>query len=195
MLQKSSAKMESMTYGYARVSTDDQNPALQLAALKSAGCKTVFKDDGLSGATTKRPALLRCLKRLEHGDTLIVWKLDRLGRSLRDLITMLDDLKQRGVKFHSLTEAIETETPTGRAMWQMIGVLAELERSLISERTHAGVKAAKGRGVKFGRKRKLTLQQLDHARDLLSKKNPLSRDEVAALFNVNRTTLYRALAP
>jgi DNA invertase Pin-like site-specific DNA recombinase len=186
--------MEGMKYGYARVSTDDQNTALQLAALKNAGCKTVFKDDGLSGATTKRPALLRCLKRLEHGDTLIVWKLDRLGRSLRDLITMLDDLKQRGVKFHSLTEAIDTETPTGRAMWQMIGLLAELERSLISERTRAGVKAAKGRGVRFGRKRKLTLQQLNHARDLLSKKNPLSRDEVAALFNVNRTTLFRALA-
>ena len=83
-----------MKYGYARVSTDDQNPALQLAALKKAGCKTIFKDDGLSGATTKRPALLRCLKKLEHGDTLIVWKLDRLGRSLRDLITMLDDLKR-----------------------------------------------------------------------------------------------------
>jgi len=83
-----------------------------------------------------------------------VWKLDRLGRSLRDLITMLDDLKQRGVRFHSLTEAIDTTTTTGRAMWQMIGVLAELERSLISERTRAGVKAAKGRGVKFGRKPK-----------------------------------------
>jgi DNA invertase Pin-like site-specific DNA recombinase len=114
-----------MKYGYARVSTDDQNPALQLAALEKAGCKTVFKDDGISGATTKRPALLRCLKKLEHGDTLIVWKLDRLGRSLRDLITMLDALKHRGVKFRSLTEAIDTETPTGRAMWQMIGVLAE----------------------------------------------------------------------
>src|SRR5579863_4697165 len=87
-----------MKYGYARVSTDDQTPALQLAALKKAGCKTIFKDDGLSGATTKRPALLRCLKKLEHGDTLTVWKLDRLGRSLRDLITMLDDLKHRGVK-------------------------------------------------------------------------------------------------
>jgi len=90
-----------MKYCYARVSTDDQNPALQLAALKSAGCQTVFKDDGLSGGTVKRLALLRCLKKLEHGDTLIVWKLDRLGRSLRDLITMLDDLKDRGVKFHS----------------------------------------------------------------------------------------------
>ena len=118
-----------MKYGYARVSTDDQIPALQLAALKKAGCKTIFKDDGLSGATTKRPALLRRLKKLEHGDTLTVWKLDRLGRSLRDLIATLDDLKKRGVKFRSLTEAIDTETPTGRAMWQMIGVLAGLERS------------------------------------------------------------------
>src|SRR6202521_962925 len=117
--------MPSMKYGYARVPTDDQIPALQPAALTKAGCKTVFKDDGRSGATTKRPALLRCLKKLESGDTLIVWKLDRLGRSLRDLITMLDDLRERGVKFRSLTEAIDTDTPTGRAMWQMIGVLAD----------------------------------------------------------------------
>ena len=145
-----------MKYGYARVSTDDQNPALQLAALKKAGCQSVLKDEGLSGATAKRPALLRCLKTLEHGDTLIVWKLDRLGRSLRDLIAMLDDLRARGVKFHSLTEAIDTTTPTGRTMWQMIGVLAELELSLSSERSRAGVKAAQRRGVKFGRKAKLT---------------------------------------
>ena len=130
-----------MKYGYARVSTEDQNPAMQLAALKKAGCKTVFKDE-VTGAHVKRPALTRCLKNLETGDTLIVWKLDRLGRSLRDLIHMLDDFKQQGIKFRSLTEAIDTETPTGRAMWQMIGVLAELERSLIVERTRAGVKAA-----------------------------------------------------
>src|ERR1700722_8394401 len=129
-----------MKYGYARVSTDDQNPALQLAALKKDGCKTIFKDAGLSGATTKRPALLGCLKKLEHGDTLTVWKLDRLGRSLRDLIIMLDDLKYRGVKFRSLTEAIDTETPTGRAMWQIIGMMAEYEHSLIAERTRAGVR-------------------------------------------------------
>ena len=87
-----------MKYGYARVSTEDQNPALQLAALKKAACRTVFKDEGISGATAQRPALVKCLKTLQAGDTLIVWKLDRLGRSLRDLIHMLDDLKQRGVK-------------------------------------------------------------------------------------------------
>jgi DNA invertase Pin-like site-specific DNA recombinase len=166
-------------YGYARVSTDDQSPALQLAALKNSGCKTIFKDAGLSGATAKRPALLQCLKKLEHGDTLTVWKLDRLGRSLRDLITMLDDLKQRGVKFRSLTEAVDTDTPTGRAMWQMIGVLAELERSLI-------------RGVKFGRKRKLTAQQIGHARKLIDAGE--RRADVATLLNVDRTTLYRAMS-
>jgi len=181
-----------MKYGYARVSTDDQTPALQLAALKKAGCKQIFKDDGLSGATTKRPALLRCMKKLESGDALIVWKLDRLGRSLRDLITILD-LKRRRVKFRSLTEHIDTNTPTGRAMWQMIGLLAELERSLISERTRAGVKAAQRRGVKFGRKRKLTPQQLDHARELIEK-GEHDRQGIADLFKVSRTTLYRALA-
>ena len=101
-----------MKYGYARVSTEDQNPAMQLAALKKAGCKTVFKDE-VTGAHVNRPALARCLKALETGDTLIVWKLDRLGRSLRDLIHMLDDFKQRGVKFQSLTGAIDTEAPTG----------------------------------------------------------------------------------
>jgi len=180
-----------MKYGYARVSTDNQSPAVQLAALKEAGCKTVF-DEGLSGATAKRPALLRCLKKLEHSDTLTVWKLDRLGRSLRYLIAMLDDLKRRGVIFRSFTEAIDTETPTGRAIWQMIGVLAELERSLISERTRAGVKAATDRGVKFGRKPKLTRQQIDHARKLIDEGE--RRVDVAALLNVDRATLYSALA-
>ena len=156
-----------MKIGYARVSTDDQTPFLQLAALKKAGCSKVFRDDGISGATTKRPALLRCLKSINAGDTLIVWKLDRLGRSVRDLIAMLDDLKERKIEFYSLTEAIDTKTRTGWAMWQMIGVLAELERSLISERTHAGVTAAQRRSVKFGRKAKLTRQQIAHARKLI----------------------------
>jgi DNA invertase Pin-like site-specific DNA recombinase len=180
-----------MKYGYARVSTDDQNPALQLAALKRAECEKVFRDDGLSGAIRNRPALLRCLKRLQRGDTLMVWKLDRLGRSLRDLITMLDDLKQRGVKFRSLTEHIDTDTPTGRAMWQMIGVLAELERSLITERTRAGITAARKRGVKFGRKPKLDAEQLEHAREMLDQGK--DRQRVARLLKVSRTTLYRAL--
>ena len=112
-----------MKYGYARVSTEDQNAAMQHTALTRAGCKTLFIDE-LSGAITKR-----------------------------DLIAMLDGLRDRGVKFRSLTEAIDTTTPTGRAMWQMIGVLAELERSLIVERTQAGMTEARRRGVKFGRRR------------------------------------------
>ena len=180
-----------MKYGYARVSTDDQNPALQLAALKKAACKTVFKDEGISGATTKRPALTRCLTTLQPGDTLIVWKLDRLGGSLRDLINMLDDLPARGVRFRSLTEAIDTETPPGRAMWQMIGVLAELERSLIVERTRAGVKAAQQRGVKFGRKPKLSTQQITHAQKLIDQGEPVP--VVARPLRVDRATVYRAL--
>src|SRR2546426_7099980 len=181
-----------MKYGYARVSTDDQNTALQLAALKKAGCKQVFKDEGLSGATTKRPALIRCLKALRPGDTLIVWKLDRLGRSLRDLITMLDELRTQGVKFRSLSEHIDTETAAGRAMWQMIGVMAEMERSMIAERTRAGVKAAKSRGVKFGRKPKLMPPQITHARQQIDQGRTVK--EVAALLNVHRMTISRALA-
>src|ERR1039458_4815428 len=141
-----------MKYGYARVSTDDQKADMQRVALTKVECTKVFTDEGLSGATSNRPALLRCLKTLDRGDSLTVWKLDRLGRSLRDLITILDDLRARGVKFKSLTEAIDTETAAGRAMWQMIGIMAEFEHSLISERTKAGVLAARARGVKFGRK-------------------------------------------
>jgi DNA invertase Pin-like site-specific DNA recombinase len=170
---------------------DAVRDALELSALKRARCSHVYEDKGLTGAHAKRPALLRCLRALRAGDTLIVWKLDRLGRSLRDLITMLDDLRARGVKFHSLTEAIDTATPTGRAMWQMIGVLAELEGSLISERTRAGVNAAQRRGVKFGRKPSLTPQQINHARKLIDKGE--ARQYVANLLNVGRSTLYRAL--
>ncbi len=180
-----------MKYGYARVSTDEQNPELQLHALKAAGCKTIFKDEGISGATAKRAGLMKCLKTLKAGDTLIVWKLDRLGRSLRDLIAILDDLRGRGVLFHSLTENIDTETATGRAMWQMIGVLAELERSMISERTLAGARAARRRGVKFGRKQKLTPQQIAYARKLVDQGE--EKAKVAALFKIGRRTLYRVL--
>jgi DNA invertase Pin-like site-specific DNA recombinase len=181
-----------MKYGYARVSTDDQNPALQLTALQKAGCKRVFKDEGLSGATTKRPALTRCLKALRPGDTLMVWKLDRLGRSLHDLITLLDALRTQGIHFQSLTEHIDTETAAGRAMWQMIGVLAELERSLITERTRAGVKAARQRGVQFGPKPQLTPQQITHARQLRAQGEPVQ--VIAALLHVHRATIYRVLA-
>jgi DNA invertase Pin-like site-specific DNA recombinase len=179
-----------MKIGYARVSTTDQNPALQLAALKHERCKCIFTDKA-SGTLRKRPELEMCLRSLKAGDVLIVWKLDRLGRSLRDLITLLDDLKGQGIKFKSLTEAIDTETPTGRAMWQMVGVLAELERSLIKERTKAGRDAAQRRGVKLGRPRKLSPQQIAHAKKLIE--NGESPAHVAHLLGVARSTLYVAL--
>ena len=155
-----------MKIGYARVSTTEQNPALQLAALKRERCKRIFTDKA-SGVSRKRPELEKCLKSLKPGDVLIVWKLDRLGRTLRDLIILLDDLKGQDVRFKSLTESIDTDTPTGRAMWQMVGVLAELEKSLIQERTKAGREAAQQRGVKLGRKPKLSPPQVTHARKLV----------------------------
>jgi len=180
-----------MKIGYARVSTDDQNPDLQLDALKKAGCQKIYIDKA-SGAKRQRPELNKCLAALDADDVLIVWKLDRLGRSLHDLIGFLDDLKERKIQFQSLTESIDTKTPTGRAMWQMIGILAELERSLIQERTKAGRAAAKARGVKMGRKPKLTPQQVKHAQKLIDEGE--SPATVAKLLNVARSTLYLRLA-
>jgi DNA invertase Pin-like site-specific DNA recombinase len=179
-----------MKIGYARVSTDEQNPDLQTDALKVAGCEKIFTDKA-SGANAKRSELAKCLKALAGGDTLIVWKLDRLGRSLHDLISLLDELKARDVAFQSLTEAIDTTTPTGRAMWQMVGILAELERSLIQERTKAGRAAAVARGVKMGRKVKLTPQQVAHAQKLIEQGE--HHDTVAKSLGVSRRTLYRWL--
>jgi DNA invertase Pin-like site-specific DNA recombinase len=179
-----------MKIGYARVSTDEQNPNLQLDALKGAGCEKLFTDKA-SGANVKRSELTKCLNALGSGDTLIVWKLDRLGRSLGELIGLLDNLTAKGVAFHSLTEAIDTTTATGRAMWQMVGILAELERSLIKERTKAGRVAAVARGVIMGRKAKLSPQQVAHARKLIEQGE--HHDTVAKSLNVSRRTLYRGL--
>lgn len=180
-----------MKIGYARVSTDDQDPSLQLRALKKVGCGKTFTDQGKSGATRERPALAQCLKALQPGDTLTVWKLDRLGRSVRDLLNILHELEQRKVHFVSLTDAIDTKTPTGRAMLHMVALLAELERALIIERTQAGLKAARARGVKVGRKPKLSAQQIKHARRLVE--HGERPEAVAASLGVARSTLYRAL--
>ncbi|MDP9127105.1 MAG: recombinase family protein [Pseudomonadota bacterium] len=180
-----------MKYGYARISTIDQNADMQLKALQRAGCKKIFKDE-LSGATTKRPALLRCLKSLKDGDTLIVWKLDRLARSVRDLITIVEDFEKRGIAFGSLTEEINTTTPGGTLIFHIFAALAQFERGLIIERTREGMKAARARGVKSGPPPKLTRQQIDHAKKLID--SGQRREDVADLFKVSRTTLYRALA-
>lgn len=179
-----------MQYGYAGVSTEDQNPAMQLVALKKGRSKTLFKDE-VTGAHVNRPALPGCLKKLENGETLIVWKLDRLGRNLRNFITMLDDFRSKDIQFLYLTEAIETETPTSRAMWQMIAVLAELERSLIVERTRAGVKAAQKRRVKFGQNPKLTPERFVHVRRLIDQ--GATPTQTAKMIGVSRATVYRAL--
>lgn len=182
-----------MKYGYARVSTLEQNPALQIDALRAAGCseKAIFVDHGTSGAGMNRAALKRCLKAIKPGDTLVVWKLDRLGRGVRDLLNLLHDLDKRKIAFHSLTEAINTATPTGRAMLHMIALLAELERELMMERITAGRKAAKQRGVKFGPHPKLNAEQRALARDLIDQGR--AKGEVADLLRVDRTTLWRAL--
>ena len=182
-----------MKYGYARISTIDQNADMQIKALQQAGCEKIFKDEGISGATTKRPALLRCLKALDEGDTLIVWKMDRMARSLRDLITMVEDFQQRGIKFRSLTEdTFNTSTPSGKLIFHIFGALAEFERGLIIERTREGMKAARARGVRTGPKPKLSRQQIEHARKLIEEGR--RREEVADLFKISRKTLYRALA-
>jgi DNA invertase Pin-like site-specific DNA recombinase len=179
-----------MKYGYARISTDDQKADLQIAALKKAGCRHIFTDTA-SGAASKRPELTRCLDSLRAGDVLIVWKLDRLGRSLSHLVMVLTDLQGKGVAFKSLTEAIDTASAAGRLLGHMLAALAEFERALIVERTQAGLKAARKRGAKLGRRPALSEAQRQHARELLDRGE--SPAAVAKLLNVCRATLYNSL--
>lgn len=140
-----------MKIGYARVSTDVQRMDLQMDALKQAGCDHIFTDHGISGAATERPGLQQTMKMLQKGDTLIVWRLDRLGRSLVHLVELVSNLGRQGIEFRSLTESIDTSSSGGKLLFHMIAALAEFERSLISERTKAGMAAAKLRGKHVGR--------------------------------------------
>lgn len=140
-----------MMVGYARVSTEEQNLDLQVDALTRAGCERIFQDRGVSGALASRPALDKAIERLQPGDTLVTWKLDRLGRSLSHLIHVVTSLEGKGVAFRSLSEAIDTGTASGRLLFHVMGALAEFERSLISERTKAGMAAARARGKVLGR--------------------------------------------
>ena len=169
-----------MQIGYARVSTTDQNLALQRDALKADGCERIFTDQGISG---------RVVKALQPGDTLVVWKLDRFGRSLAHLVQTVDDLGKRGIGFRSLSDPIDTNAG-GRLVLHMMGALSEFERSLIAERTKAGLQAAKRRGVKLGRKPKLTAAQVTHARQLMD--GGENGRTVARSFGVARSTLYEA---
>jgi DNA invertase Pin-like site-specific DNA recombinase len=141
-----------MLIGYARVSTEEQTTALQYDALKRAGCEQIFAESA-SGACDHREALGQALATLRPGDCLVVWRLDRLGRSLSGLLSIVSDLDARGIGFRSLTEAINTQSASGRLLFHVMGALAEFERALISERTRAGMAAARQRGVSFGRPR------------------------------------------
>ena len=181
-----------MKIGYARVSTEEQNLDLQLHALKVAGCDYIYQDYGISAVAKRRPGFEKAIAKLSDGDTFVIWKMDRAFRSLRNALDLLEDLERRGVEFVSLTEAIDTSSPMGKAMYQMRGVFSELERSLIVERTRAGMAAAKRRGQKIGRPPKLTEAQIDHAVRVLD----AQADTIAGMarvLGVAPLTLSRAL--
>jgi DNA invertase Pin-like site-specific DNA recombinase len=177
--------------GYARVSTLDQNLALQQDALREAGCDKIFIEQ-MSGAVTDRPALREALEYARSGDTLIVWKLDRLARSMKQLIETIERLRLRGIGFRSVTEAIDTTTAQGVLVFHMFSALAEFERALIRERTRAGLAAAKRAGRIGGRPPKMTEDDLDVARTLLA--NPdITVADIAGRLGVSTATLYRYL--
>jgi DNA invertase Pin-like site-specific DNA recombinase len=177
--------------GYARVSTADQDAALQLDALAAADCTRIFEETA-SGAINERPELVRMLDHLRTGDTLIVWRLDRLGRNLRHLIDVVGELEERGIAFRSLTEGIDTSTTGGKLIFHVFGAMAEFERQLIRERTRAGLAAARARGRRGGRPRKLTPEQIQVARSMYaSKEHTLAT--IAQTVGVSRATIYRAL--
>lgn len=180
-----------MIIGYARVSTQDQNPQLQLDALSGTGCEQVFHETA-TGTQRERPELVACLRTLRLGDTLVVWKLDRLARSLKDLVEIVHDLNQRGVGFKSLTESIDTTSSGGRLVFHIFGALAEFEHSLIRERTIAGLAAARARGRKGGRKPALSPADVRKAAAMLADPN-ITKTEVAKHFSVSRVTLNAAL--
>lgn len=177
--------------GYARVSTRDQNLSAQRDALIASGCDIIF-DDTVSGATKRRSGLDKALAALAPGDVLVVWKLDRLGRSMQHVVNTVLDLDRRGIGFRSLTEAIDLSSSTGKLLLSVFGWLAEVERDLTTERTKAGLAAAKRRGVKLGRKRKLNTKDIEHARRLIDAGEETVVG-MARILKVGRNTLGRAL--
>lgn len=179
-----------MLIGYARVSTQDQNLGLQKQALTAAGCERIY-EDAMSGTKSERPGLSLALEMLRPGDTLAVWKLDRLGRGLKQLIILVEDLERRGINFRSLTDNIDTSTPGGRFFFHVMASLAEMERELIVERTKAGLKAARALGRTGGRKRVMTEGKLAAAKKLLD--SGFSPKEAAAHLGVSLPTFYRWL--
>lgn len=180
------------TVGYARVSTEDQNLDLQLAALRAVDCDRIETDHGVSGSARRRPGLDRMLDALEAGDVVVVWRLDRLGRSLAHLIELVDQFRARGVQFRSLCESIDTTTAAGELVFHMFGALAQFERGLIRERTAAGLQAARRKGVMLGRRPSLTTSQAEHAVELVEQGK--SHREIGRLLRVSHTSVQRALA-
>ena len=177
-----------MLIGYARVSTQDQNLELQIEALGKAGCKKIF-DDKITGSRTERPGLAKARELLREGDTLVVWKLDRLGRSVKNLVDLVGELQKQGVQFKSLTDAIDTGIPSGRFFFHVMASLAQMERELSVERTRAGLEVARKLGRKGGRKRQMTDSKIKSAKKLLASGVP-PRD-VASNLGVSVPTLYR----
>ena len=177
-----------MLIGYARVSTQDQNLDLQLQALKKAGCKKIL-DDQISGTRAQRPGLDKALELLREGDTLVVWKLDRLGRSVKQLVDLVNQLHEQGVQFKSLTDSIDTSTASGRFFFHVMASLAEMERELIVERTQAGLAVARQLGRTGGRKRRMTDSKIQSAKKLLA--NGVPPRDVAKNLGVSVPTLYR----
>ncbi|WP_067708239.1 recombinase family protein [Erwinia sp. ErVv1] len=177
-----------MLIGYIRVSTNEQNTSLQRMALQSANCEQIFEDK-ISGKATDRPGLKKALRMLQAGDTLIVWKLDRLGRSMRHLVMLTEQLRERDVNFKSLTDSIDTATPMGRFFFHIMGALAEMERELIVERTRAGLAAAREQGRIGGRRPKLTHAQWEQIGRLI--KAGHSRAEIARIYDVSEKTVYK----
>jgi len=177
-----------MLIGYARVSTNEQNLDLQRDALKKANCEQMY-DDHVSGTKARRPGLEQALSHLRPGDTLVVWRLDRLGRSLRHLIDTVTDLQDKGIGFKSLTESIDTTTSGGKLVFHIFGALAEFEREIIRERTQAGLHAARARGRHGGPKYKLTAKQVAIARQLWESKTPVK--EICQTLGISRATFYR----
>lgn len=181
-----------MIVGYARVSTEDQNLALQVDALRIAGCVQIFEDHGVSAKLRDRPAFTKALDTLQAGDMFVVWKMDRAFRSLRHALDVLEDLENRRVEFKVLTEGIDTSTAMGKCFYQIRNAFAELERNLISERTKAGIAAARARGVQVGRPKKLTESQIARARLKMSG-DGVTKKLVASELGVHEATLARAL--
>ena len=180
-----------MLIGYARVSTQDQDPTAQIAALKASGCEMIFQEKA-SWGRWDRPELHRLLGQLRNGDVLVVWKLDRLSRSLKDVLTLMERIAQIGAGFRSLTEVIDTTSPGGRMMMQIVGTFAEFERAMLRERTQNGLDAARKQGRVGGRRPKLKTHQQHEIVNLVNSGQKTAAD-AARLFNIHPATVSRLL--